>query len=258
MQNPWKHAFHSGMTSASDLRAAIQAGVPVGVVANLLTNAQVFLALPKYLDRGGKVFVDSGAFTAFQKREAMQWDRVFFTYDALINQTDFPSNLSIVAPDVVGDQAATLGLWHEHATQITGWIARGVRVIVPLQKGFLSAGCMLEKATEIFGSSKFAAGIPSNLEAMTAADCSTLWHHDFHILGRVKLTPDLSLKLEALGKNNPGAQFTSDANWLRSRLKKISAIQTSRPDMRYQLETRRTQAVRAVLDFDSYECAICI
>ncbi|WP_262381982.1 hypothetical protein [Pseudomonas proteolytica] len=256
MQYPWKHAFHSGMSSSSDLRAAIQAGVPVGVVANLLTNAQVFLALPKYLNGGGMVFVDSGAFTAFQKREVMKWNKVFFTYDALINQTDFPCNLSIVAPDVVGDQAATLGLWHEHATQISGWIERGVRVIVPLQKGALSAGSMLEKATEIFKTSRFAAGIPSNLEALTAADCSTLWHQDFHILGRVKITPDLSLKLQALSKNNPGAQFTSDANWLRSRLKKISSMQTTRLDMRYQVETRRTQAVRAVLDFDAYMCAV--
>lgn len=68
---PWKYAFHSGMSSSADLRAATDLGLPVGVVATLLTTRQIFLTLPKHLDAGGKLFVDSGAFSAFQKRTIM-------------------------------------------------------------------------------------------------------------------------------------------------------------------------------------------
>ena len=49
--------FRSGMSSKSDLRGAIEAGVPVGIVAGLLTTSAMVLVIPRYLDRGGKVFV---------------------------------------------------------------------------------------------------------------------------------------------------------------------------------------------------------
>ncbi len=45
------------MSSKSDLRGAIEAGVPVGVVAGLLTTSAMVMVIPRYLDRGGKVFV---------------------------------------------------------------------------------------------------------------------------------------------------------------------------------------------------------
>ncbi len=52
---PWKYAFHSGMSSSADLRAATDLGLPVGVVATLLTTRQMFLTLPKHLNAGGKL-----------------------------------------------------------------------------------------------------------------------------------------------------------------------------------------------------------
>ncbi|WP_231992366.1 hypothetical protein [Metapseudomonas furukawaii] len=251
----WRASFHSGMSADSDLRAAIAEGVPVGVVANLLTPTHVIRALPQYLDEGGSVFVDSGAFAAFQKGEQMDWGRVFIAYDCLVNSTERPDRLSIVAPDVIGDQAATLALWELHRERICAWVASGARVIVPLQRGALSAGDLLGQAKRIFQTDAFCAGIPSNLEAMSADDCATLHHGDFHILGRVKMTPELLAKLQALQSNNPAAVYTADANWLRSRIRNISQVKTQRPEFeRPWYETRRTQAVRAVLRADAYEC----
>ena len=43
--------FRSGMSSKSDLRGAIEAGVPVGVVAGLLTTSAMVMVIPRYLDR---------------------------------------------------------------------------------------------------------------------------------------------------------------------------------------------------------------
>jgi hypothetical protein len=225
----------------------------VGVVATLLTTRQIFLTLPKHLNAGGKLFVDSGAFSAFQKRSCMDWEKVFKAYESLLDQTSQPENLSIVAPDVVGDQAATLDLWAEHATSVKYWIASGARVIVPLQVGRLSAGDLLKRAFEIFGTSKLCAGVPSNLAAMGKADCSTIQHNDFHILGRVVLTPDLAEKVQAILDSNPGAELTADANWLRARTARISNIARGLPRSNIPFDCRRSRAIKQLLEMDGYQ-----
>jgi hypothetical protein len=255
MNFSWNLAFHSGFSAKSDLRAAVDEGVPVGVVATLLDLSKVYLVLPRHLDKGGAAFVDSGAFAAFQKGEVVNWERVFQVYESILMMTSRPEGLSIVAPDVIGDQAATLELWAKHASRVGTWIAAGARVIVPLQCGELSAGQLLDAAKEIFGTPRFCAGIPSNLAAMGAEDVATLHHGDFHILGRVILSDDLKVKVSILLTNNPDAIFSSDANWLRSRLKEISRAKTVAPPnpLNRPTDSSRTRAVRAVLRTDAYK-----
>ncbi|MGO4801056.1 hypothetical protein ACEN2T_17400 [Pseudomonas sp. W22_MBD1_FP4] len=252
--SPWKLAYHSGMSAKSDLRAAVDIGVPVGVVATLLDVNKTILVLPRHLDRGGFAFIDSGAFTAFQKGEPVDWAKVFRVYESVIQMTDRPEGLSIVAPDVIGDQVLTIALWVEHAASVRAWIDAGARVIIPLQSGELSAGRLLEKAKSIFGTDRLCAGIPSNLKAMTAEDCSTLYHSDFHILGRVIMTDELELKMSALRQNNPGATYTADANWLRARTHKITcAVEPRLPNPHgIPQDSPRTRAVKKVLAAEAY------
>ena len=126
--SPWTLAYHSGMSAKSDLRAAVDVGVPVGVVATLLDVNKTILVLPRHLDRGGACFIDSGAFTAFQKGEPVDWPKVFRAYESVINMTDRPEGLSIVAPDVIGDQVQTLALWEVHAKRVLSWVEAGARV----------------------------------------------------------------------------------------------------------------------------------
>ena len=249
---PWKYAFHSGMSSSADLRAATDLGLPVGVVATLLTTRQIFLTLPKHLNAGGKLFVDSGAFSAFQKRTTMDWEKVFQTYETLIDQTTQPGNLSIVAPDVVGDQVSTLELWAEYALRVKSWVEAGARVIVPLQVGRLSAGDLLEEAFKLFGTRKVCAGVPSNLAAMTANDVATIRHDDFHILGRVVLTVELAEKVLAILISNPDAQLTADANWLRARTARISSLARDLPRSSLPFDCRRSRAIKELLLADGY------
>ncbi|MEB0222062.1 hypothetical protein [Pseudomonas sp. AB12(2023)] len=136
----WDLAFHSGMSARSDLRAAVDEGVAVGVVATLLDAVKTILVLPRHLDAGGSVFIDSGAFSAFQKGETVEWAKVCRVYESVLNMTDRPGGLSIVAPDVIGDQRGTLALWDLYAKRVIQWISAGARVIVPLQRGSLTAG----------------------------------------------------------------------------------------------------------------------
>lgn len=250
----WDLAYHSGMSAQSDLRAAVDEGIAVGVVATLLDTLKIIRTLPRHLDAGGAVFIDSGAFAAFQKGDLVDWRRVFSAYETVLNHTDRPAGLSIVAPDVIGDQVATLSLWEVHAQRICTWITAGARVIVPLQRGDLSAASMLDHARRIFKTDRFCAGIPSNLEAMSAEECSTLHHHDFHVLGRVVMTAELTAKMKALLVNNPGATYTADANWLRSRIRQISSV-ASRfrcEPAPFPFESSRTRAVRSILRSDAY------
>lgn len=252
----WDAAFHSGMSSVSDLRGAIMAKVPVGVVATALTLTMVLRTIPNYIREGGKVFVDSGAFNAFRLGLPVDWGKVVMTYDRLTDSDEDLSGLSIVCPDVIGDQDATVALWRAHAGDVERWVERGARVIVPLQVGTLSAGELLDEAKRIFGTPRLCAGIPSNLEAMGPEDCATLRHDDFHLLGRVVVTPELGEKLKAILANNPNATLTSDANWMRSRLKKISQAlsDTKRPEFGpgKVSETRRSQALAYVLVKEAY------
>ncbi|HBO2935060.1 TPA: hypothetical protein L4R50_000054 [Pseudomonas aeruginosa] len=247
---PWSIAYHSGMSSQSDFRACINTGAPAGVVAGLLTTQQVLAAIPRYIREGGRLFIDSGAFTAFRKGDPMDWKRVFQVYEFVINGTDGSPNVSIVAPDVVGDQEATFALWHEHRDKIRSWIDSGVRVIVPLQTGPLPADQLLHAAIELLGTNRFCAGIPSNEAAMSPAECSLLRHHDFHILGRVKLNDDVAAKVAALKANSPDANLTADANWLRSRTRKAGQLRQAMP--MHMFESRRTQAVSHLLREEGY------
>jgi hypothetical protein len=215
-------AFRSGMTNKSDLRGAMDAGVPVGVVAGSLTLGQKILAIPKYLDKGGKVFVDSGAFGAYQTKSEMDWSKVLGIYESICMNCENRSNLWVVSPDKIGDQDATLellGIWRK---RIVDLIDDGCNVIVPLQCGSIGGAEMIQKVTDLLGCSNWVAGIPSNKEAMSIEECGTLNHGAFHILGRVQQDEEQISRIEALLLNNQNAVLTSDANWLRSRLKSVS------------------------------------
>ncbi|MNR57883.1 hypothetical protein D3C85_1787480 [compost metagenome] len=68
------------------------------------------------------------------------------------------------------------------------------------------------------------------------------------------MTEELEKKLEALKANNPDANYTADANWLRARTRKISIeANTLAPDRSRGLgDTKRTRAVRNILQQEAY------
>lgn len=252
-------AFRSGMSAKSDLRAAVDAGVPVGVVAGLLSTVAACMTLPRYLDRGGKVFVDSGAYKFVGSNEEPDWKAVFSTYEGLIDLSDAPENLTLVAPDKVGDQEETLRLLARHRDRIRRWIDSGARVIVALQRGDLAPAAMLEAAKEALGTDRFVAGLPCVRSPVTPEECASLRHHSFHILGRVETDPDQRSRLAALLAANPEADLSADATWMRSRLKKVcAAVEQTCADIRSGQEREhlfidhpRATAVRRLLQADA-------
>lgn len=246
----WDVAYHSGMSSQADFQACIATNTPAGVVAGSCSTSMLFGSIPRFIQNGGHLFVDSGAFTAFRRNEPMDWVKIMTKYRMIISSTDGSPRVSIVAPDVVGDQAATVELWKKYQREIREWIASGVRVIVPLQAGEMPAEDLLALAKELFATDKFCAGIPSNEAALSIDDCRGLKHNDFHILGRVVMSGDVQEKINALLANCQDARLTSDANWLRSRTRTISSL---RDKMEInQIAMRRTRAVERALLSDRY------
>lgn len=219
----FKHAFRSGMTSKTDLEAAIVARAPVGVVAGALTTVQKQMTLPRALRGGVPVFIDSGAFTAFTKGTPVDFDRVIGVYQTVAAHVDADqaADLYVVSPDAVGDQIETLRLIDLHRDSLLDLIDAGVNVIVPLQRGAIPAREMLARAKCILGTDQFVAGIPSNAEALSISECATLDHDAFHILGRVQIDAEQAARIEALHNCNPCADITADANWMRSRIAEI-------------------------------------
>jgi len=217
-------AFRSGMTNKSDFHGCLDAGADIGVVACKLTSSQILISLPKHLDNGHKAFIDSGAFTSFRTGEEIDFHMVLRDYESVAEMTDRPENLYVVAPDAVGDQIKTLELLEAYKERLQALIKRGVRLIVPLQVGKLSAPDMLAACVEILATNRFVAGIPSNKAAMGIHECMTLKHHAFHILGKVQGDPEQQERVSALVSGNPNAQISADANWLRSRLDTIRKL----------------------------------
>lgn len=240
-------AFRSGMSRAQDFWAAAEAGVPVGVVATELRTGQVLLAIPKILRKGGHVFIDSGAFAEIRTATKPDFNRVLSVYESIVDceSPEVLRRLYVVAPDKVGDQLESLARLESYSPRVRALIDSGCQVIVPLQRGSIPVAEMLKLSAEILGTKDFVVGVPSNKEALSVGDCSTLRHARFHILGRVQMDKDQDERLKALIAANPGARISADANWLRSRLGLVTGLSNS------EKERRMKEQVSSIQSFSS-------
>jgi hypothetical protein len=252
------------MSRNKDFYAAVAAHAPVGVVAGEMTLGLRLFQVPKYLQAGGAVFIDSGAFNAFRAGTEVDFKAVLRTYWKIADGAHLlgtaPATLYVVAPDAVGDQQKTLALLTQYKDQLLELIGMQCNLIVPIQRGEMPAADMLAAAKSILGTDNFVAGIPSNEAAMSVAEVSTLRHHAFHILGRVQKNDQQIARLSALADNNPSATINADANWMRSRIpticqktdefKKISRDLTWQEQL--QIPAPRTAALTELIKADTH------
>ena len=217
-------SFASGSSSPAEFEGFRRAGVPIGVVAGLLSRPMQ-AEVVKHVSSGGHVFVDSGAF-GVAKAAAKQggggkvdFSKVFGIYDTLVaGLTANHENLLLVMPDVIGKQAETHDLQRAYAKKIRGYIDAGVRVLVPVQLGELSPAEALEVSRRIIGRSDFATAIPANLSAFTAADLSNLaGAHPgrLHLLGIGGREKALNKLVGAIHAIAPETEITTDSNRLK-------------------------------------------
>lgn len=239
----FRFAFRSGMSRLADFRGAEAARVPVGVVAGEVRLMQQYFGIPRYLRHGGACFIDSGAFAERTSGMEPNFDKVMSVYEnvAISLEDEDASRLYVVAPDKVGDQDESLRRLARYRDRVVELIAMGVQMIVPIQSGRVPVAEMLDQVKGILGVEDFIVGIPANKDAMSIAECGTLNHHAFHILGRVQSNEEQIERIAALEEANPLATITADANWLRSRLGKVCQR------VEIERETYRTMDVGARL-----------
>jgi hypothetical protein len=254
--------FASGLSRSADFVPAAWAEHGVGVEAGEL-SANTMIALARaILDYRCPTFVDTGAYGDFRralargtKPEPMAFGPILAIYDqllALIHEEnavegEYQKPL-MVAPDVVGDQDASLHALRQHAA----WVSVACRFdacvpIVPIQRGRRSAAEAYQEATQILGTDRFRVGIPSQAAAFTADELITFLRAtrpaEIHILGAFapsRLAPRLSQIVRA-GVDDD-VVVSADGNPLRSVIIAQGQGASRRADRLVQLLGRRARA----------------
>lgn len=168
--------FASGSNHPAEIRGLSQAGTNIGVAAQHVSPA----AEAELLAAEGFVFIDSGAFSevtfgprgpeVVKPMDENAWENVFALYERL---APLGRRLFLVAPDQVGNQAVTLERCTRYAERIRALRARGVRWIVPVQKGASSMADFDRALAAVLGFDDFVRGIPSKKDATSTADLAT-------------------------------------------------------------------------------------
>jgi len=165
--------FASGSNHAGEIAAFADMGHDVGVaVRRVGPNAMRALLALEGTDV--QVFADSGVFSE-RDRKTFQivapitervWDRILGAYDTL---SVLGSQLNVVAPDRVADQDYTLGLLTKYADRMRALHAKGVTVLLPVQKGARTQAAFYREACAILGFEAVPA-LPCKKAATTIAE----------------------------------------------------------------------------------------
>lgn len=226
--------FRSGAQSPAILRGLVWARQAVGVDI-ALTSGPVLEQLADYANDGGKVFVDSGAFTAFRKfmrapyrfvkgvpvaiGPVADFPRVFAKYARLVElvRPECRGNVHMVAPDVIGHQDLSIDVLKRWAPQVQELIAQGVQVLVPLQCGAVTVSFVYRRACEILGTDRFISSIPSKAAAMGEAETLEFVRSSqpraLHLLGKVD---GIEERIERCRAARPDVRITCDGNTVRA------------------------------------------
>ena len=213
--------FKSGSSARADVLGYIDVKDPIGITA-IDASAPVRKIIGNYASKGGKVFVDSGAYRNFRARERdtsvapIDFDDVFERYHSIVDNCTNTANLIMAAPDEVGKQDVSFDLLVEYAREVKLLAKRGVKIMVPLQKGELSISDYYRRCKELLNF-EFIVGLPSNAKALSRAEVFAFVEEtkppEVHFLGCSEST----LVHEAKHKS-PSTEFSCDATKIRKHI----------------------------------------
>ncbi len=216
-------SYSSGASSRAHLEGYIHAGSPVGVsLTEFADGSPTWDMVVNYARAGGAVFVDSGAFPAFTKGQAVDWDRHADLVAKLCDDAA-GGRLHVMMPDVIGDQDASMRLLQQRRGQVLDVIAGDHDALVAIQRGQLSPRDCWRKAASILGTRDFTAAVPSNKAAFTPADVADLMRGPdrpdrVHFLGVAGNLRKLAALAAIVHQAHPGCVVTSDANRIRAKV----------------------------------------
>lgn len=212
--------YKSGSSAKTDLMGYMAAGANIGICATDASKPVLSL-LASYVSNGGRAFIDSGAFRNFKAKlkkpdtPPVDFDVVFSRYEYVLAQCTSSNGLIVVAPDIVGKQAASYALLEAYKDRITALHARGASIMVPLQKGEDSLLAHYNRCKALLGFD-FICGLPSNAKAISRDEVMSFMNAEpscVHFLG----TAESSLVHEAKFRS-PRTQFSCDATLIRKHI----------------------------------------
>lgn len=229
-------SYRSGMSAVGDLSAAAAAGVPTGVVISELSD-RGRSALLEANARGVRFFIDSGAFAARREGAApVDFDEVLRAYQYLAERAENPELLSCVAPDLVGDRDGTLALLARYSGQLRKLAARGVELLVPLQRHVPAPGEPAASLADTYretiralGHDDFRPALPGRVAVFSETEILEFVRDAqpprLHLLG-VGSAPDLAVRLARMGSLAPGIDVSTDACQFRAVIGQGRPLQT--------------------------------
>jgi len=213
--------FKSGSSAKADILGYMAAQSPIGITA-IDASKPVRRLVGQYVSEGGHVFVDSGAYRNFRAREkdptvaVINFDDVFESYYDILDNCTSTTSLILVAPDEVGDQEKSFELLVEYCREIKLLARRGVKFMVPMQKGDMSLQDHYLRCGKLLGMD-FIVGLPSNAEAVSKAEVlefvATASPSEVHFLGCAE-----SALVHEAQHSSPATTFSCDATLLRKHI----------------------------------------
>lgn len=162
-----------------------------------------------------RVFVDSGAFGEVRWDDATKrlvdhrpithadWLERLAAYDRIA--AALGGRAYLVAPDKVGDQAETLARLERYRDRLLALRAAGAQIIVPLQRGELSAAAFDAACIAILGFDDYIRGIPSkkaaaSIEEIAALSAALPERARVHLLGLGPFSERYDAVVAAIGR----------------------------------------------------------
>ncbi len=228
--------FWSGMSGASDIIAASESSLPIGVEVGQLSDKSVAALAEHYGDSGIPVFVDSGAYNAFTSGRDLtesDWKKKLDRYEEIGRALG--DGALLVSPDKVGDQTETLRLMEKYAEKMHEMTGYGSSVLVPLQGGDIPIGEFARMAYDALGAEighgLYVPAFPMKAKALELAAATDFIRQykpsRIHLLGlgaasRAKdpVTGKrvLTALLDAVEKHSPNTLVTMDSNIMRAKV----------------------------------------
>jgi hypothetical protein len=178
--------FVSGVNSPGEVSGLADNAFNIGITCGEIRTG-LLKALELYADRcNQRLFVDSAAFSEVEFNPELsrlvvvkpitdaQWEERFDLYRWAAKT--YGRRAYVVAPDQVGDQAATFARMQKFAAQMREVAALGALVIVPVQKGELPMSKAFRHMSDLLGipSDQLVAGVPMQKDTTSMADIAEL------------------------------------------------------------------------------------
>lgn len=222
----------SGVNHPSEVHSLVNNAFNVGVTCGEIRTG-VLRALLLYRHWSSlRVFFDSAGFSEVEFSRELgrlvvarplsdaDWHERFRLYRWAA--AAFGRRALVVAPDLVGDQRATLERMERYAVQMRRVAELGASVIAPIQKGDLPMSAMFARCTEILGipADQLIAGVPMKKDATGLTDLAELADSlqpraRVHLLGLGPESRRYAGAIATIRTRRPDARITSDSVTLR-------------------------------------------